>query len=158
MQRVRAIDFAAGVLLVPPTCFWSILASLSADNPHRNIVAAVAGALAGARNADHAPPPAPDINDRDDARTGQPWAQNSGNSGRASALLVLFDSEARVLRVTSTGPGRAFLDRRVGGINYECVELVSPGSHRYLEHARTRRVDEEDGGFSERSLPNTSSV
>ena len=81
MQRVRAIDFAAGVLLVPPTYFWSILASLSADNPHRNIVAAVAGALAGARNADHAPPPAPDINDRDDARTGQPWAQNSGNSG-----------------------------------------------------------------------------
>jgi hypothetical protein len=102
-----------------PTGFWSIFALLSADDPHlsnpgavswirRNIVAAVAGALADAHNAANHHPAA-HIDDAlrdalvrldDDARTGQPWARHAG---RASALLAFFDSESRVLRVANTG-------------------------------------------------------
>jgi hypothetical protein len=79
----------------------------------------------------------------DDARTGQPWARNAG---RASALLALFDSESRVLRVSKTGPCPTLLGRRVSGANYECMELVGPGSPRYLElePARTRWMDAEE--------------
>jgi hypothetical protein len=141
--------------------FWSIFALLSADDPHpsnpgavswirRNIIAAVAGALADAHSADH-PPPSPHIDDAlrdslvrlDDTRTGQPWARNAG---RASALLAFFDSESRMLRVANTGPCRAFLGRRVSGANYECMELIGPGSPRYLElePARTRWMDAEE--------------
>ena len=70
---------------------------------------------------------------------------------------LFFDSEMRVHRVPP-----AFLGRCVSDINYECMELVGPRSLRYLEleHAltRTRRVDEEDGGFSSRGFLDTSSV
>ncbi|KAF8259969.1 hypothetical protein EI94DRAFT_1812370 [Lactarius quietus] len=145
-----------------PTGFWSIFALLSADDPQQsnpgtlswirsNIIAAVAGALADAHGANH-PLPSPQIDDAlrhalvrldDDARTAQPWARNAG---RASALLAFFDSESRVLRVANTSPGRAFLGRRVSGANYECTEIVGPGSPRYieLEPVRTRRVDVEE--------------
>ena len=51
------MDFVAGVHPVPTTYFWSILASFGADDPHWNIVTAVAGALADARNVNHALPP-----------------------------------------------------------------------------------------------------
>jgi serine/threonine protein phosphatase PrpC len=144
------------------TGFWSIFALLSANEPHssnpnavswirKNIIAAVAGALADAYNADH-PPPSTHIDNAlrdalvrldDDVRTGQPWARNAG---RASALLAFFDSKSRVLRVVNTGPGRAFLGRRVSGADYECMELVGPGKPRYLEleSAQTRRVDVEE--------------
>ncbi|KAI9436243.1 hypothetical protein H4582DRAFT_1965290 [Lactarius indigo] len=172
-------DFAAGVLPVPTGC-WSIFALLSADddkssNPgaiswiRRNIVAAVAGALADAHSTSH-PPPSTDFNHAlrnalvrldDDARTGQPWAQNAG---RASALLAFFDSESRVLRVANTGPGRAFLGRRASGTTHECTELVGPGSPRYLElePARAHRVDVEElvneGVFPSRGPLDASSV
>ncbi|KAH8992176.1 hypothetical protein EDB92DRAFT_1858359 [Lactarius akahatsu] len=168
----HATDFAAGVLPVP-TGYWSIFALLSADdtnssNPgaiswiRRNIVAAVAGALADAHSAGH-PPPSTLVDDAlrqalvhldDDARTGQPWAQNAG---RASALLAFFDSESRVLRVANTGAGRA-------SATYECTELVGPGSPRYLELETTRshRVDVEelvsDGVFPSRGPLDASSV
>jgi hypothetical protein len=167
-------------VLPVPTGFWSIFALLSADEPHssdpgavswirRNIVAAVAGALADAHNTDQ-PPLSVHIDDAlrhalvrldDDARTGQPWARNAG---RASALLAFFDSKSRVLRITNTGPSRAFLGRHVSGTNYECMELVGPGSPRYLElePARTRRVNVEelviDGVNSSRGPLDVSSV
>jgi hypothetical protein len=97
----------------------------------------------------------------DDARTGQPWARNAGC---ASALLAFFDSESRVLRVVDTGPGRAFLGRRVSGADYECMELVGPGKPRHpeLEPAQTRRVDVEElvheGVIVSRGPLNASSV
>lgn len=136
----------------------------------KNIVAAAAGALADAHGADRASTSPHIINDAlrhalarldDDARAGQPWAQHAG---RASALLTFFDSESRVLRVANTGPGRAFLGRRVSGAKYECTELVGPGSPRYieLEPARTRRVDLEElvneGVFPSRGPLDASSV
>lgn len=174
-----ATDFAAGVLPVP-TGYWSIFALLSADDAHpsnhsavswvrRNVVAAVAGALADAHSANHAPP-SPHIDDAlrnalvrldEDVRTGQPWAQHAV---RGSALLAFFDSESRVLRVANTGAGRAFLGRRVSGATYECTELVGPGSPRYLElePARTCRVDVEElvneGVFPSRGPLDASSV
>ena len=184
-KRDRATDFAAGVLPVP-TGFWSIFALLSAEEQdahssnhgalswiRRNIVAAVAGALADAHGADHHPPPSPHINDAmryalvhldDDARTGQPWARDAG---RASTLLAFFDSESRMLRVANSGAGRAYLGRRVRGVAtiYECTELVGSGSPRYLEPsepARTRRVDVEElvdeGVFPTRGPLDVSSV
>jgi hypothetical protein len=186
-KRDRATDFAAGVLPVP-TGFWSIFALLSAEeeDPHssnhgalswirRNIIAAVAGALADAHGADHHHPShSPHIDDAlryalvcldDDARTGQPWARHAG---RASTLLAFFDSESRVLRVANTGASRAFLGRRgVRGAatTYECTELVGPGSPRYhepSEPARTRRVDVEElveeGMFPTRGPLDVSSV
>lgn len=164
-----------------PTGYWSIFALLSADDAHpsdrgavlswiqRNIVAAVAGALADAHSANR-PPPSPHIDDAlrhaivhldDDARMGQPWAQHAG---RASALLAFFDSESRLLRVANTGAGRAFLGRRVSDVKYECVELVGPGAPRYheLEPARTRTVDVEElvneGVFPSRGPLDASSV
>ena len=144
--------------VIPPKRFWSIFALLSANSNDdhgallswikRNIIAAIAGALADAYNTDHH-----HIDDAlrhalvrldDDARTGQPWARNATAAGRTSALVAFFDSEERVLRVVNTGPGRAFLGRRrVGGGGYECMELVG----RYVElerGARTRRVDVEE--------------
>ncbi|KAH9053730.1 hypothetical protein EDB87DRAFT_1649949 [Lactarius vividus] len=174
----HATDFAAGVLPVP-TGYWSIFALLSADdanssNPgavswiRRNIVAAVVGALADAHSASH-PPPSTHVDDAlrqalvrldDDARTGQPWAQGAG---RASALLAFFDSESRVLRIASTGAGRAFLGR-VSDATYECTELVGPGSPRYLElePARTHRIGVEElvneGVFPSRGPLDASSV
>ncbi|KAI9437059.1 hypothetical protein BJY52DRAFT_1230261 [Lactarius psammicola] len=179
IRRDHATDFAAGVLPVP-TGYWSIFALLSADDTHpsnhgpvswirRNIVAAVAGALADAYCASH-PPPSPHIDDAlrnalvrldDDARTGQPWAQHAA---RASALLAFFDSESRVLRVANTGAGRAFLGRRVSCTTYECTELVGHGSPRYLElePARSHRVDVEElvneGVFPSRGPLDASSV
>jgi serine/threonine protein phosphatase PrpC len=158
--------------------YWSIFALLSADdvNPsnhgavlswiRRNIVAAVAGALADAHGANHHPPPIDDdlrnalVRLDDDAQTGQPSARDAG---RALALLAFFfDSESRVLRVANTGAGRAFLGRRVSGANYECTELVGPGAPRYLEPARTRRVDVEElvnkGVFLSRGPLDASSV
>ncbi|KAH9036279.1 hypothetical protein EDB84DRAFT_1483149 [Lactarius hengduanensis] len=175
----HATDFAAGVLPVP-TGYWSIFALLSADdtnssNPgaiswiRRNIVAAVAGALADAHSAGH-PPPSTHVDDAlrqalvhldDDARTGQPWAQNAS---RASALLAFFDSESRVLRVANTGAGRAFLGRRMSGPTYECTDSVGRGSLRCLELETTRshRVDVEElvseGVFPSRGPLDASSV
>jgi hypothetical protein len=51
-----------------------------------------------------------------------------------------------VPRVANTGLGRAFLGRRVGGVNFYCTALVGPGSPRYLEVklARTHRVNLEE--------------
>jgi hypothetical protein len=69
-----------------------------------------------------------------------------------------------VLRIANTGPSRAFLCRRVSGADYECVELVGPGSPRYLElePARTRRVDVEElvneGAIPSRGALDVSSV
>ena len=144
--------------VIPPKRIWSIFALLSADSNDdhgallswikRNVIAAIAGALADAYNTDHH-----HIDDAlrhalvrldDDARTGQPWARNATAAERTSALVAFFDSEERVLRVVNTGPGRAFLGRRrVGGGGYECMELVG----RYVElerGVRTRRVDVEE--------------
>ena len=163
-------------MLPVPTGYWSIFALLSADGAHpgavswiqRNIVAAVAGALADAHAVNHHHPPRIDdalrnalVRLDDDARTGQPWARHAS---RASALLAFFDSESRMLRVANTGPGRAFLGRRVSGANYECTELVGPGTPRYLEldePARARRVDVEElieGAFPSRGPLDASSV
>ncbi|KAH9019167.1 hypothetical protein EDB85DRAFT_582561 [Lactarius pseudohatsudake] len=179
IRQDHATDFAASVLPVP-TGYWSIFALLSADDANssnsgaiswiqRNIVGAVAGALADAHSAGH-PPPSTHVDDAlrqalvhldDDARTGQAWAQNAG---RASALLAFFDSESRVLRVANTGAGRAFLGRRMSGPTYECTELVGPGSPRYLELETTRshRVDVEElvseGVFPSRGPLDASSV
>ena len=176
LHRDCATDFVAGVLPVPPTAFWSIFALLSVDNPRRDtdalswirrsIIAAVAGALADAYSADSTPAHIEDtlrhalVRLDDDARTGRPWARNAG---RASALLAFFDSESRVLRVVNTGPGRAYLGRRVrGAADYECIELLGPGSPRYVEPARTRRVDVEDlvdeGVFDPRGTLDVASV
>ncbi|KAH8990008.1 hypothetical protein EDB86DRAFT_2831311 [Lactarius hatsudake] len=134
-----------------------------------NIVATVAGALADAHSAGH-PPSSTHLDDAlrqalvrldDDARTGQPWAQNAG---RASALLAFFDSESRVLRVANTGAARAFLGRRMSGATYECTELVGPSFPRYLELETTRshRVDVEElvseGVFPSRGPLDASSV
>ena len=141
--------------VVPPKRFWSIFALLNADSKDdhgaqswikRNIIAAIVGALANAYHTPHI-----DIDDAlrhalvrldDDARTGQPWARNTAE--RTSALVAFFDSEERVLRVVNTGSGPAVLGRRVCG-GYECIELLGPGSPRYIElkHVRTRRVDVE---------------
>ena len=69
-----------------------------------------------------------------------------------------------MLRVANTGRGRAFLGRRVSGANYECTELVGPGSPRYieLEAAPTHRVDVEElvneGVFPSRGPLDASSV
>ncbi|KAH9069357.1 hypothetical protein EDB83DRAFT_2314394 [Lactarius deliciosus] len=179
IRQDHVTDFAAGVLPVP-TGYWSIFALLSADNANssnpgavswirRNIVAAVAGALADVHSTGH-PPPSTHVDDAlrqalvhldDDARTGQPWAQNAG---RASALLAFFDSESRVLRVANTGAARAFLGRRMSSATYECTELVGPGSPRYLELETTRsnRVDMEElvneGVFPSRGPLDASSV
>jgi hypothetical protein len=164
-------------VLPVPTGYRSIFALLSADDAHpgaaswirRNIVAAIAGALADAHGANHNPPSIDDalwdalVRVDDDARTGQPWARHAGC---ASALLAFFDSESCVLRVANTGSGRAFLGRRVSGADYECTELVGPGTPRYLEHehepARTRRVGVEElvdeGVFPSRGLLDASSV
>jgi hypothetical protein len=142
--------------------FREIFALLSADDPHpsnpgaiswirRNVIAAIAGALADAQSANDSPP-GPHIIDTlrpalgrfdNDARTGRPWARNAD---RASALLAFFDPEERLLRVDNSGPSLAFLGRRVSGANYDCTELVGPGSPRYLElgPTRTRRVDVEE--------------
>ncbi len=167
-------------MLPVPTGYWSIFA-LSAEDSHssnrsavsflrRTIVSAVAGALADAHSANHAPPSA-EIDDAlrsalvrldEDARTGQPWARDAS---RAEALLAFFDSESRVLRIANTGAGCAFLGRRIGGSAApECTELAGPGSPGYieLEPARTRRLDVEElvdeGVFKPRGTLDASSV
>lgn len=73
----------------------------------------------------------------------QPWVWNAG---RASALLVFFDSGSRVLHVSNPGAGCAFPGRRVSDTYHECAELLCPGTPRYieLEHSRTLRVDVEE--------------
>ncbi|KAH8990006.1 hypothetical protein EDB86DRAFT_3104202 [Lactarius hatsudake] len=168
-------DFAASVLPVP-TGYWSIFALLSADDVNSSNPGAVSwirtnivAAAADAHGAGH-PPPSTHVVDAlrqalvhldDDARTGQPWAQNARH---ASALLAFFDSESRVLRVANTGTGRTFLGRRMSGLTYECTELIGPGSPRYLELETTRshRVDVEElvseGVFPSRGPLDASSV
>ena len=75
---------------------WPIFVSLSAGDPHLNIVAAFRPR--GHRRWSVARARAPRVGG--DARTGQPWARNARRSSG------FFDLETRVLRVVTS---RAFL-------------------------------------------------
>ncbi|KAH9961693.1 hypothetical protein BGW80DRAFT_890724 [Lactifluus volemus] len=156
-------QFAASVLPVP-SGYWSIFALLSAEDPRRrsvanrpasdhevlswmrrNIVPAVAGALADVHHANRPPPDAQIDNALRQALTQlyidvrtPPWISTSTRDARrpASTLLAFYDSESRILRIANTSSaGRAFLGRRcVGNHGYECRELtrtisVSGGMH-----------------------------
>jgi hypothetical protein len=169
-------DFAASVLPVP-SGYWSIFALLSsadlrpADHEalswtQRNVVLAVAGALADVHHANH-PPPNAHVNNAlrhalaqldTDARTGAPWARHASP---ASTLLAFFDSESRVLRIANTGAGRAFLGRRVGD-SHECREIAGSCAVRYLEPVQSRAIDVEElvdeGLFTSRGFLDVASV
>ena len=98
-------------------------------------------------------PSAPDTDDAlrhalvrlgDDAGMGQPWARNAGRA-RSSSYI----STRR--RAYSVFPTRA-------PAVHSRAMVRAASTHRYLEHARTRRVDKEDGGVSSCGLLDTSSV
>jgi serine/threonine protein phosphatase PrpC len=102
----------------------------------RNIVPAVAGALADVHHANRPPPDAQIDNALRQALTQldidvrtPPWISTSTRDARrpASTLLAFYDSESRILRIANTSSaGRACLGRRrVGNHGYECRELTS---------------------------------
>ncbi|KAI0255219.1 hypothetical protein BJV78DRAFT_1151656 [Lactifluus subvellereus] len=164
-------------VLPVPSGYWSIFALLSSADPRpadhealswtqRNIVPAVAGALADVHPA-NCPPPNTHIDDAlrhalarldTDARTGVPWARHASP---ASTLLAFFDSESRVLRIANTGTGRAFLGRRMGD-NHECREIAGSCAVRYLEPVQSRAIDVEElvdeGLFPPRGFLDVASV
>ena len=55
-------------------------------------------------------------------------------------------SSSRVCSTFQHGAAGAFLEHHVSGNNYECMELMGPGSPRYLElyPTQARRVDVEE--------------
>lgn len=126
----------------------------------RNIVPAIAGSLADAHEAQY-PPPGAHIDEAlkqglarldSDVRTGAPWTRQTTPTP-ASTLLAFFDSESRVLRVASTGAGRAFFGRRAGGggdSGHECIELTGSSGGAKRRHllpdpgaqSRVRDVEE----------------